>query len=127
MTTKELANFHALLDARQTELKALLRDRDVIAVNLSADVLDQIQHAQEREMAIGNLERASARFSEVRAALQRIQLGTFGICADCEEEISMKRLVAVPWTTSCLACREAADRSQSLTPNLIEEPFPNAA
>jgi DnaK suppressor protein len=127
MTTKELAHFHALLDARETELKALLRDRDVIAVNLSADVLDQIQHAQEREMAIGNLERASSRLSEVRTALQRIQLGTFGICADCEEEISMKRLLAVPWTTSCIACREAADRSQSLTPNVIEEPFPNAA
>jgi DnaK suppressor protein len=90
-------------------------------------MLDQIQNAQERDMAMGNLERGSARLSEVRAALQRIQLGTFGICADCEEEISMKRLVAVPWTTSCLACREASERSQISAGNVIEEPFPNAA
>jgi DnaK suppressor protein len=127
MTTKELANFRTVLEARQTELETLLRNREVIAVNLSSDVLDQIQHAQEREMAIGNLERASARLSEVRTALQRIQLGTFGICGDCEEEVSIKRLVAVPWTTSCLACREAADRRQALSANVIEESELNAA
>jgi DnaK suppressor protein len=127
MTTKELEHLRITLEARETELQTLLRDRDVIAVNLSADMLDQIQHAQEREMAIGNLERASARWSEVRTALQAINHGTFGICHDCEEEISMKRLAAVPWTTSCLRCREAADRRQSPIQNVIEEPFPNAA
>jgi DnaK suppressor protein len=127
VTTKDLAHFQTILEARETELKELLRDREVVAVNLSADMLDQIQNAQERDMAMGNLERGSARLLEVRSALRRIQLGTFGICADCEEDISMKRLAAVPWTTSCLSCREAADRSESLTPNEIEEPFPNAA
>jgi len=127
MTTKELTHFRTVLEARETELQELLRDREVIAVNLSADMLDQIQNAQDRDMAMGNLERASARLLEVRTALRRIQLGTFGICADCEEEISMKRLAAVPWTTACLACREAADRSQSLTPNVVDESFSNAA
>ncbi len=127
MTTKELTHFRAVLEAREADLKELLRDREVIAVNLSADMLDQIQNAQERDMAMGNLERGSARLLEVRSALRRIQLGTFGTCADCEEDISMKRLAAVPWTTSCLSCREAADRNQSPTPNVIAEPFPNAA
>jgi len=127
MTTKELTHFRTVLEARETELKELLRDREVIAVNLSADMLDQIQNAQERDMAMGNLERGSARLLEVQSALRRIQLGAFGICADCEEDISMKRLEAVPWTISCLSCREAADRSESLTPTVISEPFQNAA
>jgi DnaK suppressor protein len=127
MTTQELSHFRTVLEARETELEALLRDREVIAVNSSADMLDQIQHAQERDMAIGNLERGSARLNEVRRALQRIQLSSFGICADCEGAISMKRLAAVPWTTACLACKEAADRSGMLTGNLIEEPVLNAA
>jgi DnaK suppressor protein len=127
MTTAELAHFRSVLEARQSELESLLRNREVIAVNLNSEVLDQIQHAQEREMALGNLERASARLSEVRTALQRIQLGTFGICVDCEEEVSMKRLAAVPWTTSCLACQETADRSQELPGNASEESELNAA
>jgi DnaK suppressor protein len=45
----------------------------------------------------------------VRATLRRIDAGAFGICLDCEEDIGMKRLVAVPWTTSCIVCQEAAD------------------
>lgn len=47
MTTKELANFRTVLEARETELNVLLRAREVIAVNMSADMLDQIQNAQE--------------------------------------------------------------------------------
>lgn len=127
MTTKELEYFRTVLEARETELQTLLRDREVIAVNLNADMLDQIQNAQERDMAMGNLERASARLSEVRTALQGLKRGTFGICLDCEEEISIKRLAALPWTTSCLACREARDRVQMLTGNVVEEPVPSAA
>jgi DnaK suppressor protein len=73
-----------------------------MAVDSSADMLDQIQHATERDMAIGNLERESDRLLEVRGALRRIHLGTYGICLDCEEEISPKRLVALPWTSLCL-------------------------
>ena len=116
-----------MLEARQTELEALLGNREVIAVNLNSDLLDQIQHAQEREMAIGNLERASARLREVRKALQYIQLGSFGICVDCEEEISMKRLAAVPWTTSCLACQETRDLSRIPAGNPIDEDVLTAA
>lgn len=127
MTTKELTHFRTNLEVRQAELEALLRNREVIAVNLNSDLLDQIQNAQEREMAIGNLERASARLSEVRTAVQRIEHGAYGICLDCEEEISLRRLNAVPWTASCLACREAADRKQALTGQTIEEDALNAA
>jgi DnaK suppressor protein len=107
ITVLELTDFRSVLEARQAELEDLLRDRGVIAVNSSADMLDQIQHTLERDMAIGNLERGSARLREVQGALERLDRGTFGICIDCAEEIGEKRLVAVPWTTSCLTCREA--------------------
>ncbi len=109
MTKAELTRLREALEARLADLEELLRNREVIAVNSDADIFDQIQHATERDMAVGVLERESARLSEVRAALRRIQLGTFGICLDCEEEISPKRLAAVPWTSSCIVCRESAE------------------
>lgn len=105
MTPMELVNFRRVLGAMQTELEGLFRNRAVTAVDLSADLLDQIQHASEHDMEMENLGRDSARLREVRAALQRVQLGTFGICLECEQEISLKRLVAVPWTSSCLLCK----------------------
>jgi DnaK suppressor protein len=44
---------------------------------------------------------------EIGGALHRIDNGTYGICAECEEPISSKRLDAVPWARYCVTCQEA--------------------
>jgi DnaK suppressor protein len=44
---------------------------------------------------------------EVEDALRRIQGSTFGVCAECGEPISSKRLDAVPWAKFCVRCQEA--------------------
>lgn len=46
---------------------------------------------------------------ELRSALDRIDAGTFGLCLDCEEEISRNRLAAAPWAPYCIGCQEMAD------------------
>jgi DnaK suppressor protein len=94
-------------------LELLLRDRGAIAIDSSSDMLDQIQHATEGALAFSDLERKSALMREVRAALRRIEAGTFGICVECDGKVTPKRLAALPWTASCINCREAADRSQA--------------
>jgi DnaK suppressor protein len=43
---------------------------------------------------------------EVEAALRRIEQGTYGVCHECEEPISVKRLDAVPWARYCVTCQE---------------------
>jgi len=43
---------------------------------------------------------------EVSDALQRISHGSYGVCLECEEPISVKRLEAVPWARYCVACQE---------------------
>ena len=39
-------------------------------------------------------------------ALRRIEGGTYGICKDCGEPIAEARLNAIPWTRSCISCKE---------------------
>ena len=43
---------------------------------------------------------------EVQDALRRIESGAYGVCSECEEPISVKRLEAVPWAKFCVACQE---------------------
>jgi len=45
-------------------------------------------------------------------ALSKIDEGTFGVCEECEEEISLKRLEARPETTLCIKCKEAQERHE---------------
>jgi len=97
------------------------------AIETSPDDLDRIQHAQERDFAIGVLDRGSKRLHEVQAALSRIDAATFGICFDCGRDIGMKRLAAVPWTALCIVCQEAAERTVSESPDEYVQPLLNAA
>jgi DnaK suppressor protein len=43
---------------------------------------------------------------EISDALVRIEQGTYGVCLECEEPISAKRLEAVPWARYCVTCQE---------------------
>lgn len=113
MTKTELKKFREILEAKQAELAQVLRKREGIAIEKSPDALDEVQHAAERELAIRNLDRESQLLRQVKAALQRMEDGTYGICLHCEEEISIKRLHAVPWAAYCIKCQEIADRNRA--------------
>lgn len=49
-------------------------------------------------------------FTQVRDALQRIRLGTFGTCTECGREIEAQRLSEVPWTAFCLQHQNLRER-----------------
>jgi DnaK suppressor protein len=115
-----------ILERKQAELMGGLRNRDGIAIEKSADQMDEIQYATERDLAIRNVDRESTLLRQVKAALRRIHNGTFGTCVDCEETISPKRLIAVPWATRCIKCQEATDREGQEPEDAIET-FSNAA
>ena len=73
MTKTELNKFKKILEAKQEELERVVRKRDAITIEKSADALDEVQHASERELAIRNLDRESQllRASEVGAPSHR--------------------------------------------------------
>ena len=73
----------------------------------------RIQQAAEREMAMQNLHRGAALVRQLRSAMERLDDGSYGICLQCEELISPKRLKAVPWAEFCISCQETVDQSNS--------------
>ncbi|HTB14859.1 MAG TPA: TraR/DksA family transcriptional regulator [Bryobacteraceae bacterium] len=109
MTKTEMGRFRRILTAKVGELEGFTRHRDGIAVERSADQLDEIEAASQRALAVCNLDREFNQLRKVHAALRRIEDGCFGICQECEEEIHPKRLAAVPWAPYCIRCQEALD------------------
>ncbi|MCX6585362.1 MAG: TraR/DksA family transcriptional regulator [Acidobacteria bacterium] len=121
MTNVELKKYREILEAKQAELTYLLRNREGIEIEKSPDALDEVQRASEREFAIRTLDRESALLRNVRAALQRLDRDQFGICMHCEEDISVKRLNAVPWTPYCIECQEQYDRKQFVQDEVFDD------
>jgi RNA polymerase-binding transcription factor len=69
---------------RDSQEQAIQREND--------EVIDALDAAGRRE------------FDEIRAALARIDQGTYGRCAGCGAAIDPRRLRALPTTLRCLAC-----------------------
>lgn len=55
----------------------------------------------------------------VDGALGRISGRSFGVCTSCGDNISARRLEALPWTQYCLRCQET---SQCVFPNFYARP-----
>jgi DnaK suppressor protein len=112
MTKTDLDKFKNVLETKRQELSGSLRNRDEIVIEKAPDALDEVQLAGERELAIRNLDRDSNMLRQIRRALGRINDGSYGVCLHCDEDISPKRVAAVPWAAYCIKCQEQVDRNE---------------
>jgi DnaK suppressor protein len=113
MHSNQYAEFRSRLEQKATELTDTLRDRKAIAVERMPDVFDEGALAAERETSALALQSGTNLLRQLRAALQRMRDGSYGLCIGCEKEISLKRLRAVPWAARCVHCQEMEDRAES--------------
>ena len=113
MEQGDINRYKALLIAKREEILGSSRHREDIWIVESSDMIETVQLANDREFAISILERESKNLMQVEAALERIDHGEFGICLECDEPISPKRLAVVPWAAYCLQCQELHDTRES--------------
>ena len=66
--------------------------------------------ADQRERELRDQLRWKEREARLKAALEAIDAGTYGICVDCGEEISEGRLRALPDAVRCVPCQRVASR-----------------
>jgi DnaK suppressor protein len=71
-----------------------------------SDEGDLSQQSHEEWLFVNRNQLEISVLKQVDAALGRIERGTFGICLECEDPISIKRLEAVPWARYCMRCQE---------------------
>ena len=57
-------------------------------------------------------ERNGWHIRKIEESLERLEDGTYGICEECEEEISEGRLEARPVTTLCIDCKRVQEENE---------------
>ncbi len=127
MTKTDVDYFRSVLRIKQAELELSSRTREEIAIERSADALEEIASKSAREIAVAQLHRKSMIRRDVGLALKRLDDQTFGECIHCGSEISRRRLEAVPWAPFCIRCQESADRGDESVLGSIETVFLDAA
>lgn len=67
-------------------------------------------YTREFQYSLSDKERESVR--AVEEALERMEAGTFGECQECGEQISDRRLQAIPWARLCIECQEEQEAQE---------------
>lgn len=102
-----------LLQMRKELLQEVSQSMRAESDHLKHDIGDFYDHAssdRDRELALMLADREREKLTYVDDALKRIDLGTYGICESCDEEIDKDRLLAMPFTKLCLSCQEDLER-----------------
>jgi DnaK suppressor protein len=111
METSRIKKVRILLESRHDALSKRVHNRNAIAVENTADTMDEVRLAEERDLATRLLEHDFADIRLVDAALTRIKNGTYGLCLRCDETISLNRLGVMPHAAYCVNCQEAVERN----------------
>jgi DnaK suppressor protein len=105
-----LARYRKVLEAKGEEVRRSMsaqKAAQVVArLDVPSDEGDLSQQHHEEWIFLNRNSIDMKLLREVSDALHRIDQDHYGICLECDEPISAKRLEAVPWARYCVACQE---------------------
>ena len=105
------ATYRKILEKKAEEVRSSMSAQKAAQVvsrlDVPSDEGDLSQHHHEEWIFLNRNTIDMKLLREISDALHRIDQGTYGICMECEEPISSKRLDAVPWARFCVTCQEA--------------------
>lgn len=108
MDEEKLAYYKEKLE-KMTEEIIEGADKTLHEMNDSAgnfpDPADRATAESDRNFELRIRDRERKLLSKIKAASERIEDLSFGICDDCGDDISEKRLEARPVTTLCINCK----------------------
>ena len=109
-STLKVATYRNMLEKKAQEVRRSMsaqKAAQVVArLDVPSDEGDLSQQHHEEWIFLNRNTIDMKLLREISDALQRIEQGTYGVCLECEEPISVKRLEAVPWARYCVACQE---------------------
>jgi DnaK suppressor protein len=116
MKKTELKRFKKILEEKRTALVSNAQSMNLESMTLDTnDLPDEMDLAASEGLQSFQFRlrgREKTFLEKIDRALQKIEAGEFGVCEECGEEISVKRLEARPETTLCIRCKEDQERQE---------------
>ena len=80
----------------------------------SADIVDQASSYTEKNVEMRAINRQMKLISKIDSAIKKIHEGTYGFCEETAEPIGLKRLMARPIATLCIAAQEKHEKNEKV-------------
>ena len=82
--------------------------------SISADIVDQASSYTEKNVEMKTINRQIKLISKIDLAIKKIKDGTYGYCEETGEPIGIKRLIARPVATLCIAAQEKHEKEEKI-------------
>lgn len=120
MNRDRYSELKRILEERRREIMEQVQEkiRDVRtegANNPNLGVVDAVESSEadiQDDIEFALIQMKSETLNKIEEALHRLEDGTFGYCFECGEEISERRLRALPFAVRCKDCEEARESAQ---------------
>jgi len=115
IATERYAELKRILEDRRREILSEVQEkmRDVRAVDASGEgVLDAAETSEadiQDEIELALIQMKSETLHKIEEALKRLDEHSYGNCFECGDEISERRLRALPFAVRCKDCEEARE------------------
>ena len=118
LSPKSLEKFKSLLSEKRRLLleqaNETLENEMVLSADDRFDEVDQASSEYMQAFSFRLRGRERHLLSKIELALRKIDEGTYGVCEECEEPISTKRLEARPEAPLCIQCKEAQEKEEAV-------------
>src|SRR5690348_8970853 len=121
MSRSRYAELKHMLDERRREIQAEVqgkmrgvREEGTWGGKLN-EVLDAVESSEadiQEDLEFALIQMKSETLNKINDALVRLEQGQYGNCYECGEEISEKRLRALPFAVRCKECEEAREMAE---------------
>ena len=82
--------------------------------SVSADIVDQASSYTDKNVEMKAINRQIKLISKIDSAIKKIKEGTYGFCEETGEPIGIKRLMARPVATLCIAAQEKHEKDEKV-------------
>ena len=104
-----------------TDISSSIKAESNVLRSDIGDLYDLASRERERELSLLLGEKDRNKLAQIDLALHRIEDGSYGVCESCGEKIAKARLLALPFTQLCIACKAAEEKTVALESKYEEE------
>jgi len=116
LTCDRQVELRRLLEERRmgiiTDLRERVKDTNEAWTSALGNVVDSAESAEtsiQDDLHFALLQMQTETLDRIDEALSRLDAGQYGLCVDCGDEISERRLQALPFARRCTGCEQAGE------------------
>ena len=114
MDKRRVEHYKKKLLAKQEELRRMVirseQDGREADGEITQDLADRAANSYTKEFLFHQSDDNRRILQLIEDALRRAEDGSYGLCVECQQDVQIKRLDAVPWARHCIECQEKQEK-----------------